>query len=119
MKAAIAASLKEYETEKSRQSQYQQIQPVQSTQSTQPELDLYNISFPTFSSTSNYPQPQFTAPPPPPQQQQQQQQQQAQQQAPSQDLSQAEEEQINLFITLMNSIKMIQENKKILCMIPI
>ena len=76
---------------------------------------MYNISFPTFSSTSN-PQPQFTAPQPPPQQQQQQ---QAQQQAPSQDLSQAEEEQINLFITLMNSIKMIQENKKILCMIPI
>lgn len=102
MKVAIAASLKEYETEKSRQSQYQQIQPVQSTQSTQPELDLYNISFPTFSSTSNYPQPQFTASQPPPQQQQQQ---QAQQQAPSQDLSQAEEEQINLFITLMNSIK--------------
>lgn len=116
MKAAIAASLKEYETEKSRQSQYQQIQPVQSTQSTQPELDLYNISFPTFSSTSNYPQPQFTASQPPPQQQQQQ---QAQQQAPSQDLSQAEEEQINLFITLMNSIKNDSRKQKILCMIPI
>ena len=81
---------------------------------------MYNISFPTFSSTSNYPQPQFTAPqPPPPPPQQQQQQQQAQQQAPSQDLSQAEEEQINLFITLMNSIKNDSRKQKILCMIPI
>lgn len=109
MKAAIAASLKEYETEKSRYSQYQQPQSTnQPTQPTQPELDLYNISFPTFSSSSNYPQPQFTAPLPPPQNQQQQQQQQISstgQSVQPQDLSQTEEEQINLFITLMNNIK--------------
>ena len=116
MKAAIAASLQEYESEKSRQQVYQQPQQPQQQVEPQPapsepELDLYNIC---YGSTSNqYQQPQFTAPqqysaPP---QQQQVPQQQPQQVAPQQtspqqqDLSPADEEQINLFITLMNSIK--------------
>ncbi|KAL6453781.1 VPS27 Vacuolar protein sorting-associated protein 27 [Candida maltosa Xu316] len=110
MKAAIAASLREYESEKSRQSQYTQPPPPQQQQQyqdnvpSQPESDLYNISFPISSSsnTGNYQQPQFTAPQQqnfPPQQQQQQQpfQRPPQPQQPPQEenLSQADEEQIN------------------------
>ncbi|CAI5758766.1 unnamed protein product [Candida verbasci] len=106
MKAALAASLREYESQK------QQQQPVQEEPQDEEDSDAYNIKFPIFNQQQDsYPQ-QF-------QQQQQQQQQQnpfeqervqesiSRFQSPTQveDLSQSEEEQINLFITLMNNVK--------------
>ncbi|RLV93112.1 Vacuolar protein sorting-associated protein 27 [Spathaspora sp. JA1] len=95
MKAAIAASLKEYESEKAakQQLQQQQQQPVVAASQ---ESDLYNFSIPSQygQQVPQQGQPvqpvQQTAVPP---------------QHTQQDLSQAEEEQINLFITLMTTIK--------------
>ncbi|KAI5955620.1 VPS27 [Candida jiufengensis] len=111
MKAAIAASLKEYEATKPRL-QHEQL-PQNPFEEEEEDSDLYNIDF----TSSNYQQPQQSQPQfysqpsyQAPQQQQQQQQLQQQQQyppkpPPQQDLSQSEEEQINLFITLMNNVR--------------
>ncbi|KAI5956653.1 VPS27 [Candida margitis] len=111
LKAALAASLREYE-----QSQPQTQQPQQHQQqgtgtfenpfeneAQQPASDVYNID---FASTSNYQRPQFGATQGQFQPQQQQQfRPPSSQQSQLQDLSQAEEEQINLFITLMNNVR--------------
>lgn len=121
LKAALAASLKEYEQTHPQSQQPQQAQQVTSSQESpfangtqQPASDVYNIN---FTSGSNYQRPQFSGQYQPQYQQQQQfrppQQSHPQQQQPpaqqpppqSQDLSQAEEEQINLFITLMNNVR--------------
>ncbi|KAG7661397.1 VPS27 [[Candida] subhashii] len=142
LKAAIAASLQEYESQQKINNMYQQQQPQSQPQQPEyvpsnpfgqpqePESDLYNISYPQFGTSQQqsqqqqqyqpnqaaqqqYQSPQQTQQQPaytgsPFQQQQQQPQAQAQPQAqPSQqeNLSQAEEEQINLFITLMNNLR--------------
>jgi growth factor-regulated tyrosine kinase substrate len=120
MKAAIAASLKEYQQQETiKQQQQQQHQQFnqqsvgQLNQPSEPESDFYNISIPQYQPypsdqfnqqqiqpgqqyqqyNETGPQPQYPPPPAP-------------QQPPKvEDLSQQEEENINLFITLMNSIK--------------
>ena len=116
MKAAIAASLREYEQQESIKQQFnqQEQQSVpQFNQPSEPESDFYNISIPQYQSyqpnqfnqqqmqpVQQYQQYNQTGPDPqyPPQH--------APQQPPKvEDLSQQEEENINLFITLMNSIK--------------
>lgn len=117
MKAAIAASLQAFEEQQNSQKQYQK--QFQELQPSQPESDFYNISIPSFPS-----QPEFGQSSNPWEQSRQQestqqynQQQEPPQQAPPaplkppvEDLTQQEEENINLFITLMTTIK--QDRKK-------
>lgn len=113
MKAAIAASLKEFEEQERFQREYgqpaqqpqAQPQPSQSLQAQESSpSDFYNDLLPVPNESNpftnhappqnfqgqNFQPPQNVQPPQPP---------------PQEDLTQKEEEQINLFITLVNSVK--------------
>ncbi|CAK9438826.1 uncharacterized protein LODBEIA_P30500 [Lodderomyces beijingensis] len=124
MKAAIAVSLKEYESTQhvKQPSPRAQGQPEPVTnpfqEPEQPESDLYNISFnpsnqPAFANQHSYQRQAAQAPVQASAQKQEPVQKHEHQQGggsrakpyTSQDLSQAEEEQINLFITLMNNVR--------------
>ncbi|KAK6201660.1 uncharacterized protein RJT21DRAFT_120722 [Scheffersomyces amazonensis] len=108
MKAAIAASLKEYEEQEriykqrnqfQQQQQQQQPIPQQSFQQNayeQDQSDFYNISIPTTNAPTQTSQPYPIISPS---------QHIEQHQTPREDLSQQEEEQINLFVTLMTNLK--------------
>lgn len=112
LKAALAASLREYEQSQpqihhSQQNKGTAVNPFEN-ETPQTASDVYNID---FTSTSNHQRPQFNASLGQFQAQHSQPQQQPfrpsqpQSQQQLQDLSQAEEEQINLFITLMNNVR--------------
>lgn len=110
MKAAIAASLKEFEAQERLYKQPVQQEPTPQVQSpAQPQSDFYsNVSLFDGQGEVPFTQPNFNQQPqqqnygqPPPQQQPIP----AQTTKPVEDLTQAEEESIDLFITLMNQVK--------------
>lgn len=113
MKAAIAESLKAFEEQQNFQNQYQKQQETQSPlQPSQPESDFYNIAIPSFQPSENdsYDQSQqpshnYWEQQSRPQQPLPSQQNQPPQKPPVEDLTQQEEENINLFITLMTTLK--------------
>lgn len=113
MKAAIAASLKEFEAQERFKPTEPVQQPAAQRQPVETQPDFYsNVTL--FDGQNDYSQNEqqrnfgqnfnqnFNQPPI---QQQQPTQQQAQHTKPAEDLTQAEEESINLFIALMNQVK--------------